>query len=194
MNKYKVYETIINRRSIRQFKQSPVQLEILEKLVNTARLAPSSGNLQPWEYIIVSEKNLVNEVFSTLKWAGYIVPKGNPRDGQRPVAYIVVLVNTKTAGSNYRSDTGAAIENMILTALEEGIGSCWIGSIDRPKLSKMLGIPERLEVDSILALGYPDETPVAEDMMDSIKYWKDNKGKLHVPKRKLENIVHYNKY
>ena len=133
-----VYEAALNRRTIRRFKQDPIPLEILRKLVNAGRLAPSSANLQPIEYIIIEEVGLVVSVFGTLKWAGYISPAGNPPPGERPVAYSVVRANkTKSSGSCER-DAAAAIGNMLLVALEEGIGSCWLGSIDINELTDIL--------------------------------------------------------
>ena len=124
-----VYELIINRRTIRRFKQQPISLELLTSLVNAGRLAPSGANLQPLEFIIVNETQLVNQVFPMLKWAGYITPAGNPPEGKHPMAYIIVLINTKIKKEKGEVDAAAAIENMILAALEKGIGSCWIGSI-----------------------------------------------------------------
>jgi nitroreductase len=90
-----VYEATIKRRTIRRFKQKPIPLETLKKLVNAGRLAPSTANLQPIEYIIIDGADLVENVFETLKWAGYISPAGNPPQGERPVAYIIVLANKK---------------------------------------------------------------------------------------------------
>ena len=91
-------------------------------------------------------------------------------------------------------DLEAAIENMILAALELGIGSCWLLSVERDKIQKMLEIPASYKIDSVLALGYPDEKPLAEEMEDSVKYWKDGDGRLHVPKRKLQKIIHFNRF
>ncbi|MDZ7332354.1 MAG: nitroreductase family protein [candidate division KSB1 bacterium] len=189
-----VYEIILKRRTIRRFKQEPLSLELLEKLVNAGRLAPSGANLQPLEFIIVDDPEMVNKVFPALKWAGYIAPAGNPPEGKRPVAYIVVLVNTQIKSGNGSVDAAAAIENMILTALEENVGSCWLGSIDRNQLRSVFDIPQHYQIDSVVALGYPDESPVVEEVKDSIKYWKDDQGVLHVPKRRLSDIVHYNRF
>lgn len=185
----KVYDLILKRRTIRRFKQNSISDNILEKLVNAARVSPSAANLQPLEYIIVRDKKILDEVFTTLKWAGYIAPAGNPKEEERPPAYIIVLVNRKIKEHGGNHDSGAAIENIILTALEEGIGSCWLGSIDRQKLKDILNVPEHLDIDSVLALGYPNEEPVMEEMKNSIKYWKDKDGILHVPKRKLSDII-----
>jgi nitroreductase len=92
----------------------------------------------------------------------------------------------------YEWDVGAAVENMILTAWEEGIGSCWLLSVERDKVREMLKIPMSHKIDSVLALGYPDEKPVVEDIEGSLKYWKDTEECLHVPKRRLEDIIHLN--
>ncbi len=189
-----VYEAILKRRTIRRFKQKPIPLEILKKLVDCGRLAPSGANLQPVEYIIVNSPPKVKEVFPALKWAGYIAPRGTPPENERPVAYIVVLLNTKKKTVSGEIDAAAAIENILLSALEEGIGSCWVGSIDRSKLQKLLNAPEYCKIDSVIALGYSNESPVIEEMKDSVKYWKDENGVLHVPKRKLEDILHINTY
>ncbi len=189
-----VYETTVKRRTIRRFKQKPISFEILKKIVNAGRLAPSSANLQPIEYMVIDKTELVEKVFDTLKWAGYISPAGNPPEGQRPVAYIVVLANTKKNSGSCERDAAAAIENMILVALEEGIGSCWVGAIDIDKLRSILELPEHINIDSVLALGYSNESPKLEEMKDTVKYWKDEAGILHVPKRRLEDILFYNEY
>ena len=177
------FELILSRRTIRQFKSIPVPREILEKLADAARVAPSASNLQPLEFIIVHEKDVRDTIFPCLKWAGYIAPDGDPKPGQEPMAYIVVLVNTDIRKKNFEWDVGAAVENMILVALEKGIGSCWLVSVDKEKIMSILNVPASYKIDAVLALGYPAESPVADEMKDSIKYWKDNDGKLHVPKR-----------
>ncbi len=84
-----VYETIVRRRTIRRFENKPVSYQALERCVNAARLAPSAANLQPCEYLIIDEENLLDKVFATLKWAGYIT------DG-RPVELEVPRATTKS--------------------------------------------------------------------------------------------------
>jgi len=90
-----VYNTILKRRSIRRFKQKPITITVLKKLVDAARYAPSAANLQPLEFIIVNKKKLVDEIFPLTFWAGYLGDKGAPEEGRRPVAYIAALVNSK---------------------------------------------------------------------------------------------------
>lgn len=189
-----IYEAAISRHSIRRFKDIPVPRQILEQCVNAARLAPSAANLQPLEYIIVHDDQLLPEVFSTLKWAAYIRPEGDPPEGKRPKAYIVILNNSNVGMSVSAYDVGAAMENMILVALEEGIGSCPLASVDRDKLKRILSIPGDYEIPLVLALGYPDESPVEEPFDGSVKYWKDEQGVLHVPKKKLESVLHWNAF
>ena len=189
-----IYEVTISRRSIRRFRDIPVPRQILERCVNAARLAPSAANLQPLEYIIVDENQLLAEVFSTLGWAAYIRPAGDPPEGKRPKAYIII-VNNSNAGTSFTAyDVGAAMENLILVAWAEGVGSCPIASVDRDKLRRILNIPGDYEIPLVLALGYPDESPVEEPSEGSVKYWKDKTGVLHVPKKKLEMVQHWNSF
>jgi nitroreductase len=187
-------EIIAGRRTVRQFRPEPVGRELLEKLVDVARLAPSAANLQPLEFIIVDDKGMCAEVFACLKWAAYIAPEGNPKPGNEPAAYVVTLVNTGIREKMFEYDVGAAMENMILAALGEGVGSCWLLSIDRDKLKTVLAIPDGYRIDSVLALGYPAEAPAVEDLKDSQKYWKDAEGRLHVPKRTLADVLHVNRF
>jgi len=187
-----VYDLILQRRSIRLFQAKSVSRNILQKCVNAARLAPSAANKQPLEFIIVDDNKVKEQVFSCLKWAAYIAPKGDPKPGNEPQAYVVVLINRKIRDKGFEWDAGAAIENMILTALEEDVGSCWVISVDRERIRVILEIPKKYRIDSVLALGYTAEKPVLEQMKDSVEYWKDKEGRLHVPKRKLEDIKHLN--
>jgi nitroreductase len=187
-----LYELIVSRRSIRQFKPESISEEFLREIVNAGRLAPSAANLQPLEFIVVDEEGIKEKIFPCLKWAGYIAPVGNPKPGQEPQAYVVVLVNTEIRGKGFEWDSGAAIENMILAAWEKGIGSCWIISVDKDRVKTLLNVPADYKIDSVIALGYPAEAPVTEDLMDSVEYWKDEEGCLHVPKRRLEDVIHFN--
>jgi nitroreductase len=190
-----IYKIITQRRTIRRFKPKKIPLNILKKLVNCARLAPSAGNLQVLEYIIVNDKKLCAKIFPYLRWAVYIHPKGIPAPEKRPSAYIVVLVDMKKANQEYFAyDVGAAVENILLFAWSLGIGSCWMKSIQREKIASLLKVPSHIMVDSVISLGFKDESPVIEKFKDSHQYWKDEKQTLHVPKRALKDILHYNYY
>ena len=187
-------ELIRARRSVRQFQAKPVPRELLLRLAEAARLAPSAANRQPLEFFLVDDPEVCRLIFPCLRWAGYISPAGDPRPGQEPAAYVLNLVNTSLRDKGYEYDVGAAMMSMILTAWAEGVASCWLISVERAEVSRLLAIPETHRLDSVLALGYPAESPLAEDLTDSVQYWKDADGRLHVPKRKLERVVHLNRF
>ena len=189
-----VRDAIRARRTIRRFLQKPISRDVLTGLVDAARLAPSGGNVQPWEFIVVDEPTLLDRVFRTLGWAGYLAPKGTPPEGERPVAYIVVLSNREIARVAPAVDIAAAIENLLLLAVEEGIGSCWIGSVNRKELAGALGIPDTRSIEFVVALGYPKEIAKAEERQDTVRYWRDEQGVHHVPKKSLDSILHRNMY
>jgi len=188
-----VYDAILSRRTIRRFQKKPIKLDLLGRFVNAARLAPSAANLQPIEYFIVTEKEICSKIFEAIGWAAYIIPKWNPSVEERPTAYIVILVKD-TNNKFYTRDVSFASENIVLAAEEEGIGSCILYNIDRDKIQELLKIPKVFYVDSIIALGYKAEHPVVEELKDSVKYWRDENEVLHVPKRRLKDIIHINKF
>ncbi len=189
-----LFDLIKTRRSIRRFSQEKLDRNFLIELVEAARCAPATANLQPLEYIIVDEPKICEKLFEALSWAGHVRPKRNPLPNQRPVAYIVVLANSEIK-SNAPVDAAAAIENILLAAWGKGVGSCWLGAIDRMKILQVLDIDEKYQVDSVVALGKPDEKPVMEDAKgDDTKYYLDEKDVLHVPKRAMAKILHFNKF
>ena len=188
------HDIIVARRTIRRFRPEPLPPGTLDALVDAARLAPSAANMQPLEFIAVDDPWTRAEVFPCLRWAAYIAPAGDPKPGEEPTAYVVTLVNTKVREKMFEYDVGAAVENMIISALGEGIGSCWMLSVDRERLKGILGVPDGYKIDCVLALGYPAEDPVAEDLEDSLKYWKDGEGRLHVPKRTRAAVLHRNRF
>jgi len=188
-----VYDAILSRRTIRRFQKKPIKLDLLRRFVNAARLAPSAANLQPLEYFIVTKKEICSKIFEKIGWAAYITPKWTPSVEERPTAYIVILVKDIN-NKFYTRDVSLASENIVLAAEGEGVGSCILFNIDRDKIQEILKIPKTLHVDSIIALGYKAEHPVVEDLKDSVKYWRDENEVLYVPKRKLEDIIHINKF
>ncbi len=185
--------TITTRRTIRKYLPKEISTDILLKCVDAARLAPCGGNGQPLKYIIVDKPDLMNEMFSMMTWAGYL-PDYQPSTKEMPRAYIIILIDT-TIRKNPRHDAGLAAMSISITANEQGLGSCILGSANSGKLRNMLYIPDNLDMVLVISLGYPAETPVTAEMKDgATKYWLDDNGVLHVPKRRLEDIVNWNQY
>ena len=188
------YEAITTRRTIRLFKQDPISPDLLEQIVNAGRLAPSGANLQVLEFIVVREAQNCQQVFELLAWAGYVKPRRNPPKGQRPTAYVVVIVQGQQISQLSAADASAAIENMRLAAWSQSVGACWISSVNREKLAAILQIPADYQTFAVLALGKPNEQPVVEDRADTHKYYLDDNNVLHVPKRPLANILHHQRF
>jgi len=185
-----IYELIRSRRTIRKFRQQPLTPEQLSRYVDAARMAPSGGNLQPLRYVCVHTPEMAGKVFPLVKWAGYLAPDYNPAEGERPTAYVVVCADTTVRPAGNETDTGAAVENLILAAWSEGVGSCWIGSVDRNAMSALLNLGPELKVMCVVALGYPAEIPRETGITNnSIKYFLDETGTLNVPKRSPEDIL-----
>jgi nitroreductase len=195
-----VYEAVTKRRSIRRFKNTPVPAELLEKCVEAARLAPSGRNLQVCEYIAINDEAILPGIFENIGGSVKLPPdKGGPRPEQTAKAYIIVLINkTLEAGANQRKvsyyDVGMAAENIILTALENGLGCCPVLMFDEKAIKAILDIPDNYDIGLVIVMGSPDERPVTEVAAGSIAPAVDAKGVRHVPKRKLEDILHHNRF
>ena len=187
-------ELVRKNRSYRRFREDlPVDTETLRGLVDLARLSASASNLQVLRYMISCDPAINARIFTTLAWAGYLPEWPGPSEGERPAAYIVVL-GDPASGPYLAVDTGLAIQNIMLGAVEKGLGGCIIGSVQRKKLAEMLDIPEPYEVQYVLALGVPAETVVLEGIGPAsddgdVKYWRDAQGVHHVPKRRLEDLI-----
>jgi len=161
-----VYDTILSRRSIRSFvKGKPVEREKLMVLLRAAMAAPSACNLQPWEFIILDEPADIAEIKPYIPGGQFYTP-------------VIMVVCAKTTyvpwdGNGWQIDCAAAIENMMLAAVELELGSLWIGDFDRAKLREHLTIPEGVEPVSVIYIGYPAERkkPVTRYKEEAV-YWK----------------------
>jgi nitroreductase len=196
-----VYEAVIKRRAIRRFQDRPVPYDVLEKCVDAARLAPSGRNHQLCEYIIVDDEKLMPRMFDSVSvWGQRETPNEKPDVRRGPKAYVVVTINNVWEAEHSRPrwitniDVGFAAENLILVALEQGVGACPALMFKGEKLKQLLNIPDSHDVALVVAMGYPDESPVMEVATDSIKLWVDSQGVRHVPKRRLADITHRNKF
>ena len=182
---------IRKNRSYRRFNQKKaISTDILKKLVNYARLSPSSANIQPLKYYISNSAAKNEFIFSAISWAGYLKGWHGPTEGEKPSAYIIILGDTAIK-KNFSIDPGICAQSIMLGAVEEGFGGCMIGSIKKEQLQDDLSIPAQYEILLVLALGKPAEKVIIDEIEknESIKYWRDNSNAHHVPKRKLNDIT-----
>lgn len=186
------FNEIVNKnRSCRRFDEKRIiTKDELTDLVNMARLIPSAQNLQPLKYIIAEEPGKRAIIFQSLFWAGYLTDWPGPEPGQRPSAYIIILSDREISKS-VKWDHAIAAQTILLGATSKGFSGCMIGSVNKDRLSKEIKIPDKYEIELVIALGYPDEKIILENIEpgSSIKYYRDSQGNHHVPKRKLKDII-----
>ena len=183
------YDAVIGRRSIRKFQNKKVPFDILQKCIEAARMAPSAMNLQPLEYIIIEEEQLVKKMFECTEWNKYSFKNG-PQPGEEPTAYILVLSNNKIKTKNPQIDAGLAIENILLTAYAQGVASCCMGATKKKEIIELLKIPEDYSIQNLIVLGYAKQVSKTVDE-DSIRI-KQVDDEVRVSKRPLSKIMHRN--
>jgi len=154
----------------------------LIECIEFARLAPSAANLQPLEFVLVTKD--IEFVFKNVVFSGY-VKEGAPTDEEQAQAYIIVLSNQEI-NKDSKYDVGLAISNIILIAESKNIATCILGSIKRKQIRNHFQIPEKFNIDLIVALGKAAQKSYEEKLEEDIKYWLDDEGNIHVPKKKLE--------
>ena len=188
-------DLILKNRSYRRFDQSAVvPMTLLREMVDAARLSASARNMQPLRYMLFNNAADCERIFPTLAWAGYLKDWKGPEEGERPSAYIIQLGDLDLT-NDWWCDDGIAAQSMLLTAVEAGYGGCIVGSIQREGLRDLLDIPERYKIIQVLALGKPKEEIVIDpvephpDGQGDIRYWRDETGVHHVPKRGLDELI-----
>jgi nitroreductase len=141
-----VLEAVQKRRSIRAYDSTPIPDEKLKKILEAARLAPSAGNIQPWHFIVVIDKEKRKILAKGGRYAKFLK--------ESPV--VIVGCGDQKASPNWcMVDVAIAMQNMVLTATSEGLGTCWVGSFDEEQVKETLKIPKNFKVVALLALGYP---------------------------------------
>ena len=139
-----VYEGVRTLLAVREFKSEPVPDDVLHRIIESARLTGSSMNRQPWHFIVVQNRD-------TLEQLGTLVSSGK-YNAQAAFAVIVIIEKSSPFGL---SDASRAIQSMVLTAWSEGIGSNWTGWVGMTQVATLLGVPESLEVIAVMPFGYP---------------------------------------
>jgi nitroreductase len=166
-------EAIKGRRSIRSFKKQDVPDDIVAKLIEAARWAPSAGNIQPWQFVIVRKPDVKRRLSEAALNQAFIE--------EAPV-FIVVCADEKRSSMGYGlrgkalfclQDTAAATQNILLTAYSLGFGTCWVGAFDEGMVRAALNIPEGMRPVAMVPVGCPNESPRPRS------------------RRPLSDIVHY---
>lgn len=152
-----VYEAIRTRQSIRRYKPDEVPDDVLNRVLNAMRLAPSAGNLQPWRFVVVKDaatrEQLAKATF-----------------GQEFIAHAPIIIvacgwkkraYSKMGGywSSLSVDVSIAFDHLTLAAAAEGLGTCWIGSFFEEEVRRVLSIPEDVTVIALTPMGYHDKSP-----------------------------------
>lgn len=161
-----VHECIRRRREVREFRPDPLPADSVRKILEAGRLAPSQRNRQPWHFIVIGNRE-------TLKRIGALASSG-PYIADAPLAVAIAISGSKMP----LGDATRAVQNMVLAAWTEGIGSCWVSGLDRDAIKELLGIPAEMELITVLPFGYP-EAPQAKGN-------KDRKG--------LAEVAHLEKF
>jgi nitroreductase len=160
-----VFDTIKDRRSIRSYKGESIPKEKIEKLMESARLAPSAGNRQNWKFIVVENEQIKHQ----------LVPACNNQAFVGTSSHVIAGIG-EPEQKWHQVDLAIALEHIVLEAVELGLGTCWIGAFNEEEVKKILKIPQDRKVIALLTVGIPAESPAAR------------------PRKALEEIVAYNEY
>lgn len=138
-------EFLKGRRSIRSFQQKPIEKKELEMIIEAGRWAPSASNRQPWEFIVIKNKEILVKLAKSLSYGRFMK--------QVPVA-IAIVAKIKMSPKWYLIDTSLVSMNMMLMAWSLGIGTCWIGAMNREKAKEIIGLGENDHLLTVLPFGY----------------------------------------
>lgn len=183
-------DLVLKNRSYRRFDSyASVSEEVMDQLIELARVCPSSRNQQALKFMRVNAPEQCAQLFPCLAWAGYLKDWKGPVADERPTAYIIILGDTRL-GSKFEIDLGICAQTILLGAAEKNLGGCMIGSIRHEELRSLFQIPGYLEILLVIALGKPVEKVVIDPVKDDdIRYWRDQDLTHHVPKRSLSDIL-----
>lgn len=184
-------DLLIKNRSYRRFFQDVrIPAGELKDLVGLTRWCASARNAQSLKYVVVDSEEMCAKVFPLLAWAGYLTDWVGPDEGERPAAYFIQMLDTRIVG-DCLCDDGIQAQTLLLGAVEKGWGGCIVKAFKNEPLRQVLNLPDYLKVRYVIALGKPKETVVIEPMEsgDDFKYWRDEQGIHHVPKRDTDELI-----
>lgn len=161
-----LFDAIQKRRSIRVYAAAPISEDVFGKIIDAARFAPTARNVQPWEFVIVTDPDLLQKLAGIAEYGKFIA--------QAAACIAVYCKDTKY----YLEDGCAATQNILLAATALGVGSCWVAGDKKPycaDISALLGVPPSYKLVSLVSLGYPkspDELkPVRKRTVNEIVHW-----------------------
>ena len=162
-------EAIFNRTSIRKYKEKPVEKEKIEKLLRAAMQAPSAANEQPWEFIVIENKETLNKLSGMSPYSKMVAKSA--------VTFIIVANKDKLKVADaWQQDLGAATENLLLEATYLGLGAVWLGTAVSEEnmnfVKKLFKLPENIIPYAVVPVGYPDQNSTVVDRFneDSVHY------------------------
>jgi nitroreductase len=161
------FECIRTRRTTRTFLPTDVPEQTMRKILEAGRLAPSARNLQPWHFVVIQDRDMLKQL-SALCTTGRFVE----------FASCAVAVVTDPANTWHEIDGARAVQNMELAGWNEGVGTCWIGGMDRERINDLLMIPKHLHLLTILPFGYAVEP----------------KAPRRKPKKRPEEVYHWGRF
>lgn len=153
-----VYEAIRTRRSVRAYRPDPIPEDVLQRILDAGRMAPSAANKQSWKFVVVRDADLRSRLAVAAHNQSFV--------GEAPVVIVAVgLSPERTMSCEVPADPvdlAIAVDHMTLAAAAEGLGTCWIGAFDQNEVRRLLGIPDSCKVIALLPVGYPADQPKAK--------------------------------
>lgn len=161
----RVISVIKERRSVREYLPKPIPREVLEDILDCGRLAPSARNIQPWLFVVSTKKQIKEEISKLALYGKFIASAG-----------ACISVFCERDNSFLVEDGCAATQNMLIAAKAHGIDSCWVAGYERPyseDIRKLLGVPEKYKLISLISLGYSDKIVIREKKtLDEVVRWE----------------------
>jgi nitroreductase len=165
---------IYSRGSIRNFISREISQDIVEQLLLAATRAPSSGNMQPWEFIVIDDQQVKDEIVQST-YSGYFSKGKNYQYWIAKASVVIVAcANVKRTVARYGPagnewaliDVAASVQNLILTATALGLSSCWVGGFNESELKQKLNIPDYIRIVGLVPVGYSDEKVRPKSRLD----------------------------
>jgi len=161
---------ILTRRSIRKYTNKSIPDEVIKELLEAGVSAPSAGNQQPWQFIIIDNREVLDE-------ASQVLPNGKLLKDANKAILVCGDLNLETHKGYWPIDCSAATQNILLAAHAKGLGACWLGVYPREErvenLKKLFKTPEHIIPFSVISLGFPDEESKKVDRYDDSKIHKN---------------------